>query len=103
MSKHRSQEDIVADILLIVRREPKKTHIMYRANLSYALLCKYLDKLITTRLIRYNEDDTVFELTERGVVYLNRYAEYENLRSQLEANKSTLVKKEAILTEILNI
>ena len=103
MRKNRSQEDIVADILSIVRLEPKKTHIMYRANLSYALLCKYLDKLAVAGLLKYRAADTVYELTERGLTYLDTYTEYERLRSQLEANKATLGMKEAILTEILEI
>ena len=103
LSKHRSHEDIVADILSIVRNEPKKTHIMYQANLSYALLCKYLDKLVEAQLIKYREMDTVFELTEKGLTYLDRYAEFEQLRTQLKANKSTLDKKGATLTEILGV
>ena len=100
MSKHRSHTDIVADILSIVRKEPKKTHIMYQANLSYTLLCKYLDKLIEEQLIKYREEDMIFQLTEKGLTYLNTYAEYEQLRTKLNANKSSLDKKSAVLTEI---
>ena len=103
MSKHRSQENIAADILSIVKKEPKKTHIMYRANLSYALLCKYLDKLEIAGLITYRTDDTVYELTERGLVYLERYAEYENLKNQVENSKSSLIKKGALLNKILGV
>ncbi|MDQ1279328.1 MAG: hypothetical protein QG670_590 [Thermoproteota archaeon] len=101
LSKHRVEKDIIADILSIVKQKPKKTHIMYKANLSYTLLSKYLDKLELAKLIRYSEIDTVYELTERGSAYLDIYAEYERLKNQLESNKSTLYKKEANLIEMI--
>ncbi len=103
MSKHRSREDIVADILSIVKDGSKKTHIMYRANLSYALLCKYLDKLVSGGLIRCRKTDAVYVLTKKGETYLSAYLEYTHLRSQMDANKSVLDKKEAALTEILQV
>jgi predicted transcriptional regulator len=102
MSKHRSQENIIADILLIVGTKPKKTHIMFKANLSYELLNKYLDKLVEAKLIKYRRIGTFYELTARGSTYLTAYNDYENLRNQLEIYKSTLSKKETTLSEIMN-
>ena len=102
MNKNRSHEAIIADILSIVAKEPRKTHIMYKANLSYALLCKYLDKLVAAGLIRYRENDRVYELAPKGEVYLEKYAEYKRLRTQLEINISSLGEKEDLLTKILD-
>lgn len=102
MNKNRSQEEIIANILLIVMKEPRKTHIMYKANLSYTLLSKYLDKLVEGGLIKYRENSKIYELTKKGETYLDNYAQYKSLKNQLEADKSALNKKEDILTKILN-
>lgn len=99
VTKYRSQEDIIADILSIVRKEPKKTHIMYRANLSYALLCKYINMLIEAELIIYREN--VYELTNKGVAYLERYAEYKSFENAMMHNESAFNERKAILTKIL--
>ncbi len=101
MNRHRCERDIVADMLSVVRQEPKKTHIMFGANLSYSLLSKYLEKLVVARLIRYRKSEMVYELTEKGLAYLNMYAECEELRSQLQNNQLVLSTKEAGLSELL--
>lgn len=83
MSKYRSKEDIIADILKVARENPKKTHIMYRANLSHSLLCRYLDMLIEAGLIDRRYDD-FYILTTKGSDYLKRYMEYKNLEATLK-------------------
>lgn len=103
MNKNRSQEEIIADILSAILNQPKKTRIMYAANLSYALLCKYLDKLVKCGLVNYRKEDRIYELTVKGEDYLGNYAEYEHLRDQLEASQSSLNEKEGILMEILKV
>ena len=42
MGRYRNKLRIIADILLIACRRARKTQIMYQANLSYRLLCRYL-------------------------------------------------------------
>ena len=102
MNKNRPQEKIIADILSVVKKNQKKTRIMYGANLSYELLCKYIDKLIVAELIKYRKNDKIYELTNKGEEYLNNYAEYESLRNQLEANKQLLNEKQTVLTNIIS-
>lgn len=101
MNKNRSQEEIVANILSVVKNEPKKTNIMYAANLSYALLCKYVDKLIGADMIKYRKMERVYELTEKGAVFLEEYAEFVRIKEQLDANRLSLSEKAAYLTMIL--
>ena len=98
---NRSQEEIVADILSVVRNEPKKTHIMYGANLSYSILCKYLNMLITANLIHCREDVRIYELTELGDIYLHRYKEYKALEETLILNESRFNKKRDGLQSML--
>ena len=47
MGKHRSRLKILASILSVVNSSgiAKKTHIMYKAYLSYSLLVRYLNEI----------------------------------------------------------
>ena len=99
--KHRTQEEIIATILSVVLDEPKKTHIMYRANLSYALLRKYLSILSEAGLITYQDEDRIYHLTERGKIYLNRYQEYKTIENTLLTHELEFNNKKAILTKLL--
>lgn len=101
MTKNRTQVDIIANILSVIAGEPKKTHIMYGANLSYTLLQKYLEKLMKAGLVCYMKDLRVYKLTKKGEAYLKTYAEYEKLRDQSKSNESMLGRKESILNEIV--
>ena len=65
----RSQMEIYIDILKAVAEGKKKpTHIMYRANLSWTRLRKYIDFLISQDLLqeRVNEGASAFTLTTKG-------------------------------------
>ncbi len=83
MSKYRDRLRIIADILLIVNDKAKKTRIMYQANLSYKLLCRYLDEVLNASLVK-SEDDDCFALTAKGREFLTRHEEYSKRRKSLE-------------------
>jgi predicted transcriptional regulator len=101
MNKHRSQEDIIADILAIVVNEPKKTHIMYGANLSYSLLRKYLDLLLDAQLIRYQEDERTYTLTPSGKEYLSLYTEFKSVEDVIASKELQFNEKKTALLEML--
>ena len=101
MNKHRSQEDIISDILTIVLKEPKKTHIMYGANLSYSLLCKYLDMLLDAKLISYREDERKYQLTHNGKNYLALYVEYKHVECVISSKEIQFNEKKAALLNML--
>ena len=61
--------EIYIDILKAVAEGKKKpTHIMYRANLSWTRLKRYIDFLINQGLLQegINDDASVFILTTKG-------------------------------------
>jgi len=65
----RSQMEIYIDILRAVADGKKKpTHIMYRANLSWTRLKRYINFLMSQSLLseEINEGTTVFSLTQKG-------------------------------------
>ena len=77
----RSQFEICLDILKAIaegRRKP--THIMYRANLSWIRLKKYLNFLIAQGLLKKTVSDSsgaIFSLTEKGKEVVKYYMEIE--------------------------
>jgi len=85
-SSHRSQVDIIANILQVAVEGAKKTHIMYGCNLSFHQLETYLHLLIDRGLLRTisetggGVDPGFFQTTARGQSFLNVY---ENLRGLL--------------------
>ena len=92
----------MANVLRAALGGAKKTHIMYGANLSYTLLRKYLGRLVEAGLVKYRQKDRVYELTNRGENYLDRYVEYKTLEDALTQNESAFNEKKAALTEILD-
>ena len=52
MSRYRDRLQIIADILVIASRRARKTQIMYQANLSYRLLCRYLGEVLEAGLVK---------------------------------------------------
>lgn len=98
MGNYRDKLQIVADILYIVNGRAKKTRIMYQANLSYRLLCRYLTEVTDAGLIRSENDDS-YVLTAKGKEFLGRHGEYAKRRRSLEerldsvnCEKNALVK-----------
>jgi len=75
MSKYRERLQIVADILLIAGRGAKKTQIMYQANLSYRLLCRYLGEVLSAGLVSFENRDC-YVLTAKGKEFLDKYKKY---------------------------
>lgn len=82
MAKYRRRFDIIADIIGVARPRSKKTRIMYFANLSYALLKKYLDDSMRLGFLRSAGDE--FEVTRRGEDFLERYHQFSSRYSQVE-------------------
>ena len=63
--KRRSRHDIIADILEDAKDGARKTHIMYRVNLSYGQNERYLTALKKAGFI--NEEKGVWKTTEKGL------------------------------------
>ena len=66
----------MGDVLALGTSGIKKTHIMYRANLSYEQVHLYLGELIGKRLITQDvssSDGVVYRTTEKGREFLLHY------------------------------
>lgn len=72
---NRGKIEIMADILSLSTAGIKKTHIMYRANLSYDQILYYLNELLTKGLISIHVRDgfALYSTTEKGREFLKCY------------------------------
>ena len=83
MGSYRSRLEIVADVLSVVRGGARKTHVMYHANLSYALLLRYLGLVMGAGLVALGNDES-YVLTQRGREFLDKFRGYSERRKDLE-------------------
>ena len=76
-NKRRDRHDIVAEILKTAREGRIKTHIMYKAKLSYSQINSYLQLLIEKGFLENNtikrkrQIITVYRTTSKGVEYID--------------------------------
>jgi len=94
-SKRRDKLYIVAEILEIAKGGTLKTQVMYRANLSFTQLNNYLQFMLKISLLEKVEvnDKDVYKATDKGLNFLQRYHEInELLRTEEESNGKNHVK-----------
>jgi predicted transcriptional regulator len=78
---HRSRFDIIATILKAANEGgARKTHIMYKCNLSFKQLHSYLQFLVEMGLLRSvvgnigaDENSVLFETTKKGEAFIKAY------------------------------
>ena len=80
MERKRNRVEIVHDMLKIIQERGgriKKTHLMYKANLSHKQMTSYLVDLIKNGLIhdKKAEDRNLILITEKGRDFFVKYAQ----------------------------
>jgi predicted transcriptional regulator len=99
---YRRKLDIVADILNVAIRNPKKTQIMYQANLSYSILQKYLADMSDASLICFEDETRCYRLTVRGREFLKAYKEYSRTNKRVEKVVHAVKLKKETLERLFN-
>jgi predicted transcriptional regulator len=83
----RDRHDIVAEILQTARGGAIKTHIMYKAKLSYGQLSEYLPMLVergfleNTTVVEHRQTKRIFRTTEEGERFLDNVKSIDSLWS----------------------
>ena len=81
MDRKRSRIEIIYDMLRIIQEKNgkiKRTHLMYKANLSHNQMKLYLEELGKNGLITEgSEDDNLVRVTKKGNEF---YAKYLQVR-----------------------
>jgi predicted transcriptional regulator len=88
--KHRSKEEIVANILKAALKKTTKTRIMRRAYISYDLLQKYLSYASVSGLILYDHRSNEYQISSKGLQYLDYFNQYCDIESDLALKKSMI-------------
>ena len=73
----RNNLDICADILRISKNGAKKTHLVYKANLNFNIVKKYIEGLLKLGLL--NHEPPKYYTTPKGVLYINRYDAFNQI------------------------
>jgi len=74
LNKRRNEFHILSDIMTLSQEGVNKTQILYKCNLSYHLLKKYLDFLVNNRFIDKKQNGSkrkVYILTKKGYSFLS--------------------------------
>jgi len=75
-NKRRDRHDIVTEILKTAREGKIKTHIMYKAKLSYSQINTYLQLLVdkgfleNNTVVRKRQTITIYRTTPKGVHFI---------------------------------
>lgn len=73
MNHRRSNIEIIADMLRVGENGAGKTEIMYSANMSYSQIQKYLNFLLTHRLVdkvELGNPTVTYHVTDKGAALL---------------------------------
>ncbi|HVB11873.1 MAG TPA: winged helix-turn-helix domain-containing protein [Nitrososphaerales archaeon] len=78
--KYRSRGEILSNILRVVASgKATKTRLMYGAYLSYTQIEEYMDYVLQQGLISQVSQTNLYQLTEKGMQYLNLSDEMSHL------------------------
>ncbi len=67
----RNNVDISAELLYVAKNGARKTHLVYKANLNFVLIKKYLARLTENGLLE--SVDEIFYTTDKGARFLDQY------------------------------
>jgi predicted transcriptional regulator len=72
MSRKRSNLEISADILKVAIGGAKKSHLVYRANLNFAIIKEYLENLSSSGLLTVPVNGSkLYMTTDKGIAFVN--------------------------------
>jgi predicted transcriptional regulator len=86
--RYRSRIEIIAQILQAVNGSGgiTQTQIMYKALLGYAQMKQYLLRLAENALLQYDNTTRTFNITEKGIRFLNICSKINQTQSSPTVN-----------------
>jgi len=90
--RRRDKHDIVLDILNVAKNGKRKTHIMYKAKLSYDQLKAYLGLLSDRGLLE--ENDGFYRTTSKGLDFIKTYEEISLFKHHSTDNGGPTVSRD---------
>src|SRR5713226_9562406 len=86
--KYRSSTEIIDTMLRSIESGATKTHIMFKAYMSYGQLKEYLKLLQERDLISYEQSSQLFHITEKGLLFMNAFEMISELVPRTEERNS---------------
>ena len=72
MSRKRTNLEVSADILKVAIGGAKKSHIVYQANLNFAIIKEYLEHLARSGLLTAPANGSkLYTTTDKGIAFVN--------------------------------
>lgn len=102
LGKYRTKLEIVADILRTASYGTRKTHIMYKCNLSYKLLKYYLSRMVKVDLINLT-GDSYYVTTEQGKLFLEEYKKYAEHLAKAKLKARELKEERRLLEKMITM
>jgi predicted transcriptional regulator len=81
----RNDLDICADLLNVAKEGARKTQMVYKANLNFTIVKKYIKRLSDNGLIK--SENGHFFTTDKGSRFLARYREFVEPLSVFQGNE----------------
>jgi predicted transcriptional regulator len=87
--KYRGSTEIIDSMLRSIGSGATKTHIMYRAYLSFSQLTGYLSLLEERGLIFYQKESHLYRMTEKGLQFMTAFEKICELIPTAEERNET--------------
>jgi len=72
---------------------------MYKANLSYKLLCRYLGDILDCGFVRV-EKNNLYVVAPKGERFLKKFADYQKCREHLKEEVNTVDEHKSRLEQM---
>ena len=98
-SKRRDKLVIMTEIVGIAKNGTSKTHIMFKANLSFSQLNQYLDLLLQSGLIETvsHGDRQVYRATSKGIDFMEKQCEIIDMINESGVNYRNSVRTAPVI------
>ena len=101
---NRGKIEIIGDILgVCLAGNAKRTHIMYRGNLSHDMLKSYTDELVNKGLVELEGDKGHFKTTEKGKEFLSHYSKIRELLASEVQVQARVERENPIGTRLMSL
>jgi predicted transcriptional regulator len=101
--KYRCKIEVIADMLSAAQERTKKTHIMYRGNLSFKVLNVYLSAITKANLVSFDDATECYLITEKGKLFLDIFKNYKRLANILEKQYNSVTTKRTLLEHMCSV
>ena len=92
IKRRRNSLEIMSEMLEAAEQGSRKTTIMFKANLSYALLVQYLSVLKANEFLETADDGKTFFPTRKGRTFVKEFREIRELHESY-AQKAVVIRR----------